>query len=232
MKEVLAGLVKDLTKELFEELKELKEGITSCRHYRTSDAVEEEQLAFNTCTIINEDTYVDTSNDNNNEADSNELIHTARQTQVQKRKAIKRSVEVIKKRRFTVGYHHNKLNVLPPNFEFPSMNVEQLINCWLLGSIEQNVPAYCTLSSKDVMHLKSKKSGKPIGNGVRLKMVAFMKIVEQYARKENVWIEEKEDWTAAKVTKMWDTISDEFKAKFCETSRADELGWCVQILLD
>jgi len=39
-------------------------------------------------------------------------------------------------------------------------------------------------------------------------MVAFtfMKIVEQYAWKENVWI-------------------DEFKAKFCQTSRADELGW-------
>ena len=32
-------------------------------------------------------------------------------------------------------------------------------------------------------------------------------------------------WTPALVTKMWETISDEFEADFCKSNRKEELTW-------
>ena len=49
-------------------------------------------------------------------------------------------------------------------------------------------------------------------------------LIEDYARERNVW-EEPKDWTAAKVTRMWDAISEDFTTAFCQTNRNHELTW-------
>ena len=45
------------------------------------------------------------------------------------------------------------------------------------------------------------------------------------ARREGVWIEKICDWTPASVTRMWNAISAEFYADFCQSKRPLELGW-------
>mmetsp|Transcript_5168 Transcript_5168/g.8737 ORF Transcript_5168/g.8737 Transcript_5168/m.8737 type:complete len:863 (-) Transcript_5168:24-2612(-) len=225
IKEALASVVEDLTKQLRDDLKEVKEQLRNCRHDYISDPEAAEPPSFNTCTIIDEDADIPPSDDDTNVAELNEGSRgTDKSTQLQKRKAIKRSVELMKKRKFTVGYHHNKLNVLPPKFKFPSMAVANFVTCWLIGNVEENVPALATLSSADVLHFKS-KSGAKIGNRVRGKMKPFMGIVEKRARREGVWIEKICDWTPASVTRMWNAISAEFYADFCQSKRPLELGW-------
>lgn len=195
--------------------------------YIISDLAEAEPISLNTCTIINEDDVDVASDDDNDGAALNESTDELTDKQKQearKRKKSIRSADAMKKRKLSVGFHHNKLNALPPDFVFPSMVVPQFISCYLVGDVEKNIPPLGTLSSADVMHFKSKK-GKSIGNKVRGKMKPFMKIVEKYAREKGVWIKNKLDWTPALVTKMWDAISDEFAANFCKSKRPYELAW-------
>ena len=65
------------------------------------------------------------------------------------------SLEQTKKRKFTMGYNHGKLNVLPSNYRHPLMTCSQLIPNWLLGSVSENVPSHWTLSSKEVKHINN-----------------------------------------------------------------------------
>ena len=72
----------------------------------------------------------------------------------QKRKREVR-LEQTKKRKFTVGYHHGKLNILPYTYQFPPMTFSQMILNWFLGSVSDNLPPLWTLSSKEVKHLNN-----------------------------------------------------------------------------
>eukprot|EP00957_Ditylum_brightwellii_P030725 2328249-Ditylum_brightwellii.AAC.1 len=123
-----------------------------------------------------------------------------------------------------MGYHHNKLSVLPRDFTFPSMSVQSLVLMYLVGDVENNIPPLASLRSSDVLHFKT-KNGVQTGNRVRGKMNAVMCIVEEYARRKGVWVEKICNWTPALVTKLWDGISDEFEADFCRSNCSKELAW-------
>jgi hypothetical protein len=223
IEEAFKTVLKEYTTEVNGELKGIKKSLQDIRRIDIS-GVDEEGPAFNTCTVTDEDEDI-TAACADNEAESNELIRgTLRSKLVRKRKLHEISEGIRKKRKLNVGFHHGRLNVLPQDFKFASMTVNQFINCWLLGDNERNIPALCLLTSKEVMHFKS-KSGVEIGNRTRLKMQPFMRIIEQYAKRKGVWIEKIQDWDASKVTKMWDAISDDFNAAFCKTNRSQELGW-------
>ena len=56
-------------------------------------------------------------------------------------------------------------------------------------------------------------------------MKPFVGIVEKRARREGVCIENICDWTPALVTRMWNAISAEFYADFCQSKRPSELSW-------
>ena len=62
-------------------------------------------------------------------------------------------MEQTKKRKFMMGYHHGKLNVLPYNHLFPPMNCYHVIVNWLLSSVSENVPHFWTLISNEVKHI-------------------------------------------------------------------------------
>ena len=68
-------------------------------------------------------------------------------------------MEQTKKRKFTVGYHHGKINVLTYNNQLPPMTLSHLIVNWLLVSGSDNVLPLWTLGSKEIKH---------INNGVRM----------------------------------------------------------------
>ena len=51
---------------------------------------------------------------------------------MKERRIRKETQKQMKRRKLTVGYHHGKLNPLPPNWKYPKVNLVQLIHMWLL----------------------------------------------------------------------------------------------------
>ena len=94
----------------------------------------------------------------------------------------------------------------------------QIVQNWFIGDLRRNIPPLHNLDSKNVIYLTS-------GNNMRNKMVAFMRIVEVEAREKDVWIERPSDWDYRSVTRMWNAISADFSAKYCQTKRKKELSW-------
>ena len=123
---MFTSVLEDVTAPWRDELKELKESLRNCRHDFISDCVEQADplapLAINTCTIIDEDEEAPTSDDDTTNSAVSKKV-SDKQKQLQKRKRIEKDMGVMKKRRYVLGYHHNKLNVLPRNFKYPSMPV-------------------------------------------------------------------------------------------------------------
>ena len=64
-------------------------------------------------------------------------------------------MEQTKKIKFAVGSHHEKLNVLPYSYQFPTVTCSQLIVNLLLGSVSENVPPLWTLSSNEANHVNN-----------------------------------------------------------------------------
>ena len=60
--------------------------------------------------------------------------------------------EIVKKRKFTVGFHHGKLSPLPATFKWPKMTTFQLCVNWLIGNVEESIPPYCTLTRPMLSH--------------------------------------------------------------------------------
>ena len=89
-------------------------------------------------------------------------------------------MEQTKKIKFTVGYHHGKIDVLTSNFQFHPMTCSQLIVNWLLCSVSDNVPPLWNLSSKEVKH---------IHNSMRMcnMMKCFMSEVKRVAIEKVCW---------------------------------------------
>lgn len=228
IKAYFSEIVEEYTQQIRGEMKELKEGLQTYRHvYRhvSASAAEGEDLpAVNTCTIVDEDDDMAAAADDDNDDDDEDVTLNLEQRKLLKKRRLHETATALtRKRAFKVGFHHGTLNVLPHDFNFTSMTMPHLVNSWLLGGIGQNIPALRTLKSKDVAHFESRKGAKT-GNRVLGKMTAVMNIVEDYARERNVW-EEPKDWSAAKVTRMWDAISEDFTAAFCQTNRNHELTW-------
>ena len=47
----------------------------------------------------------------------------------------------LSERKYTIGYHHGKMNPLPSTWKYPrGITLIHLINLWLIGDKEQNVP--------------------------------------------------------------------------------------------
>ena len=160
-----------------------------------------------------------TVGDDDEDDNINDVNKTAEEEQLILQRARNTSSESVKRRKLKVGYHHGKLNPLPKNWKFSSMTSLMLIQNWFIGDLNRNIPPLCILDSKNVAYFTK-------GNNVRCKMAAFMRIVEAEAReKEDVWLEKLGDWEYRSITRMWNVISADFKAKYCATKRKKELSW-------
>ena len=86
----------------------------------------------------------------------------------------------MKKRKMTVGFHHGVLSTLPSTLKaYPEMNLESLINMWLMGSASEGITALGFLNSSMVRHFDKE--------GMRLsRMRRLMKVVEIFAKKRGV----------------------------------------------
>ena len=126
----------------------------------------------------------------------------------------------VKKRKFTIGLHHGRLNPLPANFKFPSMTLQQLIVNYLLGDSGNNVPPYSSLSSNYFRHHKPD-----------MKSLSMMKVLMKYVKKvmhpKGFWYDKGSDWSYERCTKLWNEIStsDEFKDVCNKNKRRKQLTW-------
>ena len=215
----IAGLVTELKSQISAELTQIKQAVNTSHATSSNDyrADIEAVLPRDGGAIIDEDDWFG----DNNEAEG-EVTEDSEERRLQrKRKEHQLSADLVKRRKYLIGYHHNKLNVLPRNFTFTSMTPLMLVQCWLLGSGRHNIPPLAQLDSKNVAHLGRNYGG----NKMRNKMASVMRIVEKMAREKNVWVEELKDWDSLAVTKMWETISPEFTEKYCQTNRKKEITY-------
>ena len=65
------------------------------------------------------------------------------------------SIANVKRRKFTIGMHHGRLNPLPADFKFPSQTLQQLVVNYLLGDSAKNSPPYSLFSPDYFRHCKS-----------------------------------------------------------------------------
>ena len=110
----------------------------------------------------------------------------------------------MKKIKFTVGYHHGKLNVLPYNYYFPPMTCSPLIVNCLPGSLYNNVPLLWNFSSKKVTH---------INNGVRMWniMKGFMYEVNRLAIDKVCCKSKIKDWGYMSSINVWGNMQNGHK---------------------
>jgi len=128
--------------------------------------------------------------------------------------------QVVKKRKFTVGFDHSKLSPLPATFKWPKMTTFQLCVNWLIGNVEESIPPYCTLTRPMLSHDQKLCSQFP-------SMRVLMRYIECAARREGVWVEKTSDWTYDKVFAMWNKVADKyiFDVYAKDGNRKKALSW-------
>ena len=153
---------------------------------------------------------------------------TQEQAQLSQQNTIRKSNEIVAKRKYEVGLvkfkNKTSLSVLPPQFKFPTMTADMLIENWVIGNVSANIPPFCTLDSKMVRHISS-------GANKLNKMTRFMRFVELTARKNGCWddklsIKSHKGWDIAAVKALWAGIENDFKKQYGGNGkRKDELAW-------
>ena len=215
----ITDAISALMDKMMTEMKALKDDLKNSRSVPADYVIDDSAgVVIPGTAMVDEDDFFDNVG-NTNEADGEEgdEPRESEQRRLQrKRKDRETSNKLVKKRRYRLGHHHGRLNVLPADYTFPSMGPKQLCENWLLGSERDNIPALCMLDSKDVNHL-------PSGNKQRNKMASIMRVVERMAREKNVWIEKTCDWDDDKVKKMWSAIGPEFERLYCQTKRKSQI---------
>ena len=106
-----------------------------------------------------------------------------------------------------VGYHHGNLNVLLSNYQFPPMTCYQMIVNWLLGSVSENVPTLCTLSSKEVKYIKKVMI-------MWNMMKCFMYEVKRVAVDKVCWKSKMKYWDYMSAINVWYNMQNDFIIKY------------------
>ena len=133
-----------------------------------SEEGNEELTEYNTVHVEEEDETVEiTFEDGTTEA-------------MKERRICKETQQQMRRRKLTVGYHHGKLNPLPPRWNYPKMNIVQLIHMWLMGSLADGVAALRYLDSLQVGHFD--KEGQKLS-----RMWRVIRVVQHFACRRGVW---------------------------------------------
>ena len=136
------------------------------------------------------------------------------------RQKIKRelSLDQTKKRKFTVVYHHGKLNFLSYNYQFPLMNCYHLIVTWLIGSVSQNLLPLWTFISKEVKHINN---GMRMWNMMKFFMSKLKRVyIEKVCQKSKM-----KDWDYISAINFWDNVQNYFNKKYMANNKRKENSW-------
>ena len=157
---------------------------------------------------------------------SDEVIEDDTEVQdIIERRSRQNQKRVMAKRQLTMGFHHGKLQVLPPMWKFPKMNAKQLIDNWYVGNTREKIPPLVLLSHNDVAHLGTAKC--PNSGKVKLRQMRLvMSLIERYARIERCYEADKSKWTIEYTRILWEKVGTKYIiAKFSGKNRNAELSW-------
>ena len=131
---------------------------------------------------------------------------------------------LLSSRRLKMGYHNGRLQVLPPKWTFPKMNVKQLVDNWYVGSKKECIPPLKLLEPLHVQHLgtlRNKNQGR-----VKLRqMKLIMSKVEEFATIEGVYDGNPAKWTSEYCTKLWEAVGDKYINSRFRGNRTVEMSW-------
>ena len=96
------------------------------------------------------------------------------------------------------------------------MTCSQLIVNWLLGSVSENVPPLCNLSSKEVKH---------INNSMRMwnMMKCFMPEVKRVSIDKVFWKAKMKNWDYMSAINVWDNGQNDFNIKYMANNKPKKL---------
>ena len=118
----------------------------------------------------------------------------------------------------------------PSSWRFPNgFAVIQLINMWLVGNPQENVPPLGWMLPDFFLHFD--KQGRYFS-----KMKQVMRLVARLGRQEGVWHANHSDWDAVSITTLWSTIwyyldpflrteTDKVNVKKEDKSRKGQIIW-------
>ena len=170
--------------------------------------------------ITDEESDVSSDVDTASEFDDDPLVHN-----IIERRLRRKTAQIMEGRQLTVGFHHGKLQVLPPLWKFPKMNAKQLIDNWYVGNSRDKIPPLVLLTHHDVAHLGSVKT--PHLGKVKLRQMRLvMKLVERYARIEQCYDGRREKWTSEYTRVLWEKVGVKYiGAQYGGKNRNAELSW-------
>ena len=203
------------TNIILEAIKTIGNSVSSSPSASPSDS--EEGTACNMIISDEEDTLYSSSEEG--------IEYSGEARDIIERRSRQNTKKVMAKRQLSMGFHHGKLQVLPPRWKFPKMNAKQLIDNWYVGNAREKVPPLALLSHNDVAHLgteKCRNSGKVKIRQMRL----VMNLIERYARIERCYEADKSKWTTDYARIMWEKVGTKYiGVKFGGKNRNAELSW-------
>ena len=131
---------------------------------------------------------------------------------------------LLSSRRLKMGYHNGRLQVLPPKWTFPKMNVKQLVDNWYVGSKKHCVPPLKLLEPLHVQHLGTSKN-KNQGRAKLRQMKLIMSKIEEYATIEGVYDGNPAKWTSEYCTKLWENVGSKYINSIYRGNRTVEMSW-------
>lgn len=140
---------------------------------------------------------------------------SAEEQSLRLKRNLEQSSRVVKKRKLTIGYHHGKLCMLPPHWDFPSMNTKQLFESWLLPG-NKGFPPYSQFTDAFVSHI-------PRASQKLRQMRATMSIIERWAKEKNCWVPGP-SWKIREVNQLWSNVESNIYA-LLKSNRKCQLSW-------
>jgi hypothetical protein len=77
---------------------------------------------------------------------------TAAQQKSAQNSRVEETRRQLKRRKLTMGFHHGKVHVLPTLWNYPKMNLVQLIHLYQMGLSSEGIAALCLCKSSDMNH--------------------------------------------------------------------------------
>ena len=137
-----------------------------------------------------------------------------------KRKNMEIGMNAVKSRGLlSLGFHNNRLQVLPVHWDFPKMTFQQLCFNWKVMNKKEKIPPFSMLNRGHVQHLKG-------GWGKLRMMKSIMTCVEKIAREKGVWHDDR-DWSVSQAETMFEGVLSELQSlmQLTSSNRTKELAW-------
>ena len=131
---------------------------------------------------------------------------------------------LLSSRRLRMGYHHGRLQVLPPRWTFPKMNIKQLVDNWYIGNKKESIPPMKLLQPLHVQHLGTSRN-KNAGRVKLRQMKCVMNQLESYAKTEGIYEDDPSKWNSEYTTKIWEVIGDKYINSRFGGKRIAEMSW-------